>query len=67
MSEDASHRLTVAMMDLVMGGKTSGGDGKNLVQLYKSGFYSDPNVDLRGFIKDTMEKYYYAKVIGSLW
>jgi hypothetical protein len=65
MAESASYHVALEMMTLTLGGETH--DGKNLVQLYESGFYSDPNVYLSGYIKNKMHKYYYARVIGSLW
>jgi hypothetical protein len=65
MAEQASHHVAESMMALVLGGRTR--DGRNLVQLYESGFYSDPNVYLSGHIKYMMHMYYYARVISSLW
>ena len=53
------------MMDLAFGRKNS--EGKDLIDLYESGFYSEPNVNLRGHIKHTVRKMFTAKYIGVLW
>jgi hypothetical protein len=65
MAEKASYHVALEMMTLTLGDKNH--DGKNLVHLYESGFYSYSNVYLSGYIKNKMHKYYYARVIGSLW
>lgn len=53
------------MVTLVKSGKISG--GLDLSDLIKSDFYSDADVDLRGFISSTMTKMFTARIIGSLW
>jgi hypothetical protein len=65
MSEAAPHHIAQDMMRLVMGGETHG--EQDIIDLYESGFYSDPNVDLRGHTKDVMMKFHYAQVITDLW
>lgn len=37
------------------------------MDLYESGFYSEPNVNLRGHMLATVQKFFYARVIGILW
>jgi hypothetical protein len=53
------------MMFLMMGKKNE--KHEDLVDLYAAGLYSEPNIDLRAHVTDTLRKFFYARVVGSLW
>jgi hypothetical protein len=65
MSKQSSDQNAQEMMHLANG--ESSAAGKDLIDLYESGFYSEPNTDLRGHIKYVLHQQYTGKVVGALW
>jgi hypothetical protein len=65
MKHDSTYNEEQQMMFLMMGKKNE--KHEDLVDLYAAGFYSEPNIDLRAHVTDTLRKFFYARVVGSLW
>lgn len=64
-AHESTERMVSGMSDLLRGGKSH--MNQDLVDLYKSGFFSDPDINLREYHSKLMREYYYAMAISTLW
>lgn len=65
MATGAGDVIASEMVQLSMGQKAA--DGKDMVDLFEGGSYSDQNINMRGHIKSTLKMYFSVLIVTDLW